>query len=328
MEVSKRKIVCIGGGTGLSVMLRRLKNYFSDITAVVTVADDGGGSGILRNDLKMLPPGDIRQCIIALSESEPFMKELLMYRFCEGSLSGQSFGNLFLAAMNEISGGNFVDAVKRVSDVLRVKGRVLPVTEKDVRLNALMKDGTEVCGESNIGHATHEYGQKISKVFLTATNEGEKISPLPEVVEAIEEADLIILGPGSLYTSVIPNLLVPGVASAINSAKAQTVYISNIMTQPGETDGYTAYDHLKAIIKHSSEGFVDWCILNRANPDEKTLEKYENDGAKPVCCDTSKIEEKGIKVIKADLLSLNENGLVRHNSRALAEEIVKLAEKI
>ena len=328
MEVSEPKLVCIGGGTGLSVMLRRLKDVFPDITAVVTVADDGGGSGVLRNDLKMLPPGDIRQCIIALSETEPFMKELLMYRFNEGSLKGQSFGNLFLAAMNEISGGNFVDAVKRVSDVLRVKGKVLPVTEKDVCLNALLKNGTTVCGESNIGHATHEYKHKISKVYLTATNEGEEISPLPEVLDAIENADLIVLGPGSLYTSVIPNLLVPKIVDAVKNAKAKTVYINNIMTQPGETDGYTAYDHIEAILNHSCKGFVDYCIVNCGVADGEILGKYEADGAEMVERDIEKIKEKGIEVIETDLLGINDDGLIRHNSKALAKAIQDLVEKI
>ena len=328
MEVSNLKLVCIGGGTGLSVMLRKLKDIFPDVTAVVTVADDGGGSGVLRNDLKMLPPGDIRQCIIALSETEPFMKQLLMYRFNEGTLKGQSFGNLFLAAMNEISGGNFVDAVKRVSDVLRVKGKVLPVTEKDVCLNALMKNGKLICGESNIGHATHETKQKISKVYLTATNEGEEISPLPEVIDAIENADLIVLGPGSLYTSVIPNLLVPRIVETIKNAKAKTVYINNIMTQPGETDGYSAYDHVKAILKHSCEGFIDYCIVNRGIADTEILEKYIADGAEMVERDIERIKEKGIEVIETDLVGINDDGLIRHNSKALADAIKELTEKI
>lgn len=328
MEVSNLKLVCIGGGTGLSVMLRKLKDIFPDVTAVVTVADDGGGSGVLRNDLKMLPPGDIRQCIIALSETEPFMKELLMYRFNEGTLKGQSFGNLFLAAMNEISGGNFVDAVKRVSDVLRVKGKVLPVTEKDVCLNALMKNGVTICGESNIGHATHETKQKISKVYLTATNEGEEISPLPEVIEAIENADLIVLGPGSLYTSVIPNLLVPRIVDTIKNAKAKTVYINNIMTQPGETDGYSAYDHVKAILKHSCDGFIDYCIVNCGKADAEILKKYTADGAEMVERDIERIREKSIEVIETDLVGINDDGLIRHNSKALADAIKELTEKI
>ncbi len=320
-------LVCVGGGTGLSVMLRKLKKISSNITAVVTVADDGGGSGALRTDLNMLPPGDIRQCILALSQTEPLMKELLMYRFDQGSLSGQSFGNLFLAAMTGISGGNFVDGVRKVSDVLRVTGQVLPVTDRDVRLRAKLMNGMTVYGESNIGHSTHEYKSKITEVSLEPLDANGEIAPLPEVLTAIENADLIILGPGSLYTSVLPNLLVPGIAEAIHNAKAKVVYINNVMTQPGETDGYTAFDHVSAILKHTCPDFINYCIMNCGTAPKDLLFKYIEDGAAVVRGDIHKIRETGIEVILSDLIEINEQGLIRHNSQVLAETIEKLLPK-
>lgn len=320
-------IVCIGGGTGLSVMLRKLKKVSSNITAVVTVADDGGGSGMLRSDLNMLPPGDIRQCILALSQTEPLMKELLTYRFKSGSLSGQSFGNLFLAAMTGISNGNFVDAVRKVSDVLRVTGQVLPVTDRDVHLRATLLNGMTVYGESNIGHCTHQYKSKITEISLEPLDKNAEIAPLPEVLWAIDKADLIILGPGSLYTSVLPNLMVPKITDAIYNAKAKVVYINNIMTQPGETDGYTAFDHVNAILKHTRPDFIDYCIMNCGRVDKDLLFRYIEDGATVVRGDMHKIIECGIEVIQADLVEINEEGLIRHNSRTLSETIEKLLPK-
>ncbi len=326
-DIKNLNVVCVGGGTGLSVMLRKLKKVFSNITAVVTVADDGGGSGTLRTDLNMLPPGDIRQCILALSHTEPLMKELLMYRFDQGSLSGQSFGNLFLAAMTGISGGNFVDAVKKVGDVLNVTGQVLPVTDGDVRLKAKLMNGMTVYGESNIGHCTHEYKSKIAEVSLESLNGNHAIAPLPEVIEAIKNADLITLGPGSLYTSVLPNLLVPGITEAIQNSKARVIYINNVMTQPGETDGYTAFDHVNAILEHTCSNFIDTCIINCGNVSDNMLFKYIEDGASVVKGDTHKILEKGIEIVRADLMEIDDQGHIRHNSRVLAETIEKLLQK-
>ncbi len=321
------EIVCIGGGTGLSVILRKLKVLSPNITAVVTVADDGGGSGVLRSDLKMLPPGDIRQCILALSQTEPLMEELLMYRFNEGSLSGQSFGNLFLAAMTGISGGNFIDAVRKVSQVLKVTGKVLPVTDCDVCLCAALENGMTVCGESDIGHSTHKYKSKITDVFLKSVDENREIAPLPEVIEAIGKADIIVLGPGSLYTSILPNLMVPKITDAIHRAKAKVIYINNIMTQPGETDGYTASDHVNAILKHTCPDFIDYCIVNCGSVPKDLLFKYIEDGAGIVKSDADKIRAKGIEVIESDLVEINSMGLIRHNSAALAETIAKLTAK-
>ena len=237
-------IVAIGGGHGLSAMLRGLKRYTKFITAIVTVADDGGGSGMLREDLGMLPPGDIRNCIMSLANTEPTMQKLLNYRFTEGSLAGQSFGNLFLAAMNGIS-GSFDEAVHRMGDVLAITGRVLPVTNQDVRLEAEFHDGSRVLGESKIFYAKKINNSRIRKVRLVP----ERPAALPESVRAIREADIVVIGPGSLYTSIIPNFLVSGIADAVRQSRALKIYVLNIMTQDGETDGYDADDHVRAHVR-------------------------------------------------------------------------------
>ena len=240
------RIAAIGGGHGLSAMLRGLKAYTRDITAIVTVADDGGGSGMLREDLGMLPPGDIRNCIMALANTEPTMQQLLNYRFTDGSLAGQSFGNLFLAAMNGIS-GSFDEAVHRMGDVLAITGRVLPVTNQDVRLEAEFHDGSRILGESKIFYAKKINNSRIRKVRLVP----ERPAALPESVRAIREADIVVIGPGSLYTSIIPNFLVSGIADAVRQSRALKIYVLNIMTQDGETDGYDADDHVRAILEHA-----------------------------------------------------------------------------
>ena len=236
------KIVTIGGGTGTSTLLRGLKAYTSNITAIVTVADDGGGSGVLRNDLGMLPPGDIRNCMLALAETEPVLEKLLSYRFTEGSLKGQSFGNLFLAAMNGIS-GSFEQAVKYMGDVLAITGRIYPVTEDNIFLLAELEDGTQIRGESRIGSHNTTHPGKIKQVMLDKAS----VAPVKQAIDAIHEADVIVLGPGSLYTSIIPNLLVEGVTKAISESRAIKVYACNIMTQPGETEDYTVGDHIEVI---------------------------------------------------------------------------------
>ncbi|MEG1577850.1 MAG: YvcK family protein, partial [Oscillospiraceae bacterium] len=253
------KIVALGGGNGLSTMLRGLKTYTKNLTAIVTVADDGGGSGVLRQDLGMPPPGDIRNCMQALANVEPVMEQLLGYRFTEGSLRGQAFGNLLLAALNGIA-PSFDQAVARMSEVLAISGRVLPVTNADVALEATFENGTHVVGESVIAQFKKEQDCRITKVRLLP----EHPSALPQTLEAIGEADLIILGPGSLYTSVIPNLLVDGVGEAICHSKALKMYICNIMTQDGETEGMTASDHVAALLKHSAPGLLDVCLANSA----------------------------------------------------------------
>lgn len=325
--ISAPKIVSIGGGTGLSVLLRSLKRRTPNVTAVVTVADDGGGSGMLRRDLHMPPPGDIRNCILALAETEPVMERLLRYRFTEGSLKGQSFGNLFLAAMTGISSGNFVEAVQRVSEVLKVSGCVLPVTDANVELVATLRNGMRVSGESAIGHCTHVYGSKIAEVELE--NKFSKvpkveITPLPEVIEAINDADLITLGPGSLYTSIVPNLIVPGVANAIHNAKAPVVYINNIMTQPGETDGYTAREHYDAIISHTFPNFVNYCVINTGSIKKEVLFRYIEDGANIVKYTSDMFAKLPLTVIECDMVDREKTSSVRHNSEKLADVIMSL----
>lgn len=316
------KVVAIGGGTGLSVLLRGLKEYTSNITAIVTVADDGGGSGILREDLGMLPPGDIRSCILALANTEPTMEKLLQFRFKDGRLKGQNFGNLLIAAMNEIY-GSFELAIKEISNILAVTGKVLPMTLENVTLYAVLENGQIVKGESNIPLKNKELGSKIDHIYMEP-----KISlPLDEALEAIEEADLIVLGPGSLYTSVIPNLLVNNMVEKIYSSPAPKVYITNIMTQPGETDGYTVLDHVEAILKHSREDFLDYVIANIEKIPDSTLKKYIHDGSEPVILKVGEEEilnKKGIKLIKEKLVDVKKN-YIRHNSLKLSEILTYLA---
>ncbi len=311
-------IVCIGGGTGLSTMLRGLKLYTPNITAIVTVADDGGGSGVLREELGMLPPGDIRNCILSLSNIEPTMEKLFNYRFESGHLSGQSFGNLFLAAMNGIS-TSFDEAVTRMCDVLAITGRVLPVTNENVHLMAEFVNGETVVGESKIMNAKLFHDSKISKVSLIPENP----APLPATIEAIESADLIIFGPGSLYTSVIPNLLVDGIAEAVEKSKALKLYICNVMTQCGETENYLVSDHIKALFYHAGVKLFDICLANNMPAPPELLEKYGFEGAEQLFADKEEIEKMGITVYEAAVSGRDKN-LVRHNSRLLAREIMRI----
>jgi uncharacterized cofD-like protein len=312
------KIVAVGGGTGLSTMLRGLKQYSNNLTALVTVADDGGGSGVLREDLGMLPPGDIRNCILALADTEPIMQKLLQYRFQDGMLKGQSFGNLFLAAMDGIS-DSFEEAVKKMSDVLAVTGTVLPITLEDVRLCAETDNGNTILGEFNIGHRSENDRSPIKRVFLNQSN----VPPLNEAIEAIMDADIVVLGPGSLYTSIIPNLLVDGVCNALSDTRAIIVYVCNVMTQPGESEGYKLSDHIKAIERHSQKGLIDYCIVNTATIPEEMKERYRMDGAELVKVDFEIVKKMGIEIITGDFKGIN-NGYVRHDSNKLAKKIVEL----
>lgn len=247
------RIVCVGGGTGMPTMLRGLKAITADLSAVVTMADDGGSSGRIREEFGMLPPGDIRNNLVALAETEPLMRELFQYRFKEGSLEGHSFGNLFIVALTDIT-GSFEQAVRESSRVLAVQGRVLPTTLTNLTISAQMRDGTIVRGESNVGHS---HGQIVRMMAEPANAPG-----YVDALRAIEEAELIVLGPGSLFTSVIPNLLVPDVARAIADSPALKVYICNVATQAGETDGMTALDHVEALKRHGGNGLLDYCIIN------------------------------------------------------------------
>ena len=315
------KIVVIGGGTGLSTMLRGLKYYTTNITAIVTVADDGGGSGDLREDLGMLAPGDIRNCILALADTEPLMEELLQYRFTDGRLKNQSFGNLFLAAMDGIS-DNFEDAVQKMSSVLAVTGKVLPVTLDDMKLRAQLKNGQIVEGESIIPIETLAQKTSIQRLMI----EPENARALPDAIEAIQDADAVIIGPGSLYTSIIPNLLVKDISSALKRTKALKIYISNIMTQPGETDGFSVSDHVSTILAHTGNGVIDYVIGNVEPLEEELKNKYHKENSIPVLFDRKELEKLGVTAIEANLIKIKK-GLIRHDedylARVLAETIME-----
>jgi len=304
------KVVAIGGGTGLSMLLKGIKKYTNNITAVVTVGDDGGSSGRLREDMGILPPGDIRNCIAALADDDSLITELFQYRFKKGTgLEGHSFGNLFLSVLCEITGDMF-NAVKESSKVLNIRGRVLPSTLDDMRLVAQMEDGRIIQGESNIPEA----GGRIKRLFC----EPENPKALKEVIDAIKSADIILMGPGSLYTSVIPNLLIDEIALTISKSKAHKAYVCNVMTQPGETDGYTVSDHVKAILKHAKyENIIDTVFINNELPENLT-EKYEQAGSYPVKYDKEEIKKLKLKVIGRKLIEEDKEGFVRHSYMRLA----------
>lgn len=307
------KIVAVGGGTGLSTLLLGIKKYTNNITAIVSVGDDGGSSGRLREELGILPPGDIRHCITALADDEDLVNKLFKYRFDNGEgLEGHSFGNLFITAMCDIT-GDMVRAVKESSKVLSIRGRVLPATLDDMRLAAEMDDGTIVHGESNISEA----GKKIKRLF----SEPADCKALEDVLVAIAQADLIILGPGSLYTSVIPNLLVKEISQAIAASKAKKIYVCNVMTQPGETDNYSVSDHLNALIQHSgSNKIVDTVMVNDYLP-KQSLEVYQAKNSYPVKIDEDVIKKMGIKIYKKCVINLEEGKFLRHSPRNLARAI-------
>lgn len=316
-ENNEAKVVVIGGGTGLSTMLRGLKQYTSHITAIVTVGDDGGGSGKLREDLGMLPPGDIRNCILALADTEPLMEDLLQYRFTEGSLKGQCFGNLFLAAMAGIS-ENFEDAVQKMSSVLAVKGKVLPVTLDDMKLIAELENGEIIEGESKIPSEVIVRNTRIKKIAIKPID----AKPLEEAIKAINNADVIIMGPGSLYTSIIPNLLVKGIPEAICKSPAKKVYISNVMTQPGETDGFKVSNHLKVLMDYGVAENIDYVIANNGIIPPDIKEKYARENAELVVLDYENISNLNVNVIEADLIKITKR-YVKHNAEKLAELIMK-----
>jgi uncharacterized cofD-like protein len=301
-------MVALGGGTGLSSLLKGLKELPVDLTAIVTVTDDGGSSGRLRKELQILPPGDIRNCLVALSRSESLLSRLFQYRFAEGGeIEGHSFGNLFIAAITGVI-GDFGNAVREASNILAIKGHVIPVTTDNVQLAARFIDNSEIVGETSIsGH-----GQRIASMALIP----EKPRVNPEAVSAIEDANLIVLGPGSLFTSVIPNLLVPGVSEKINEARARVVYICNVMTQPGETDEFNAYDHVKAIFDQTSLKRIDIVVVNSRRAAKPLMARYESKRQFWVPPTVKKIEDLGIRVVATDLLL--ESDLLRHNPTLLA----------
>lgn len=308
------RIVAIGGGTGLSTMLRGLKHHTENVTAVVTVADDGGSSGILCENYGMLPPGDVRNCVNALSEVDPEIGEILNFRFKSGVFDGHSLGNIILAAINENS-PDFETAVKRFSKMAGVVGRVCPVTNEKVVLNAQLKDGTIITGESAIGMHRHE--QPIERVFLTP-----KASAVDTVIRAINEADIIVMGPGSLYTSIIPNFLVDGVVDAIHKSNAVKIYVCNLMEQEGETEGYSVGDHLAAIEKHSYEGIADVVLANSAEIPEEIKERYSLQYASRVRIDAEEVMKHSRLYVGN--LAIIKDGQIRHNFSRLARVIMNI----
>lgn len=321
-EKYEPKVVVVGGGTGLSILLKGLKKFTPNITAIVTVADDGGGSGVLREDLGMLPPGDIRACMLALANTEPTMEKLFQYRFQDGMLKGQSFGNIFIAAMNGIY-GNFETAIKEASNVLAITGKVYPMTLDNVKIKAELYNGKMVEGESHISIESTKEKSKIKRVSI----EPEIISPLPEALISIKEADIIVLGPGSLYTSVIPNLLVQDIVEAICESSAPKAYIVNVMTEPGETDDYKVLDHVEAILDHSREDILNYVIANTEDVPIETLKKYIHDGSVPVKIQKSDekiLAKKGITLIANSLIDIKKD-YIRHDNIKLSKLLVHLA---
>ena len=306
------KVVAIGGGTGLSTLLRGLKKYNVDITAIVTVADDGGSSGKLRTELGVLPPGDIRNCLVALAEEENLITKLFQYRFPKkGGLSNHSFGNLFITALTSISGG-FDKAISNAADVLAIKGKVLPISLDNVKLKATLVDGKIINGESKISKSK----SAISTVEIAPKNAAVE----KNVVNSILKADFILLGPGSLYTSVIVNLLFNGVVSALKKSKAKKIYISNIMTQSGETTNFSLSDHLNAIEKHSYKGILDYVLINTGKIPVNIERRYAKYGSVPV--KTDKLFNKKIKIIKKDFVSKTQ--YAHHDFTKLAKAVYNI----
>ena len=307
-------ITVVGGGTGLSVLLRGMKEVTRNVTAVVTVADDGGSSGRLREEFNVIPPGDLRNCLVALADTEPMMEKLFQYRFTGNSdLAGHSFGNLFITAMTEVT-GDIEQALKESSRVLAVKGRVFPATTAKVRLSATMDDGSIVDGESQIP-LVHK---RIKRVHIFP----RQVEAVPSTLKAIREAEVIVLGPGSLYTSVIPNLLVEDIAREIRESSAIKIYICNVMTQPGETDDYTASMHVRALIEHGGNGIVDYVLVNNKPISQEMQEHYAREGQYPVLVDENAIADLGVKCFKADIIY--DSKMIHHDSLKLAHQVMEI----
>jgi uncharacterized cofD-like protein len=319
------RVVAIGGGTGLSMLLRGLKHYVArrrqetdrhpigDLAAIVTVTDDGGSSGRLRREYSVLPPGDIRNCMVALSQDEALLGRLFQYRFQEGrGLRGHSFGNLFLTALSHVT-GDFAEAVRVSGEVLAIRGRIFPATLQNVSLQAVMTDGKTVTGETRIAKS----GKNIRRLRL----QPRRVRPLPEVLEAIKQADLILIGPGSLYTSILPNLLVSGVAEEIESSSATRVYIANLMTQPGETEGYSLGDHVRTIYQHTRRKLFDWVVASNQIISPGVARRYSAQGAEPVRVDTGELQRIGVRCLFDNLLE--EHEVVRHDAARLSKLLIE-----
>ncbi len=323
------RVVSLGGGTGMSTLLAGLKRFvvpplaqtaqpIEKLTAVVAVTDDGGSSGRLRDEFQILPPGDVRNCIVALSDHTALLSQLFQFRFNgNGQLGGHSLGNLLLTALTEVQ-GDFLKAIRAASDVLAIRGTILPATMQNVHLVADLADGTRVRGESRIARAA----APISAVRL----EPSDCRPLPETLAAIRTADLITIGPGSLFTSIVPNLLVPGVAAAVRTSRALKVFVCNVMTQPGETPGFTASDHLRRVMEICGPGLVDVALVNSARPSAAALRKYRLDGAQPVAVDLARFRPLGVSVHTRRVMGEDgdEGPVVRHDPDGLARRILSL----
>jgi uncharacterized cofD-like protein len=321
------KVVAIGGGTGLSTLLRGLKAfvpvrsdttlvapYISNLTAVVTVTDDGGSSGRLRKDLGVLPPGDIRNCILALSEDEQLLARLFQYRFTSGELEGHNFGNLFLTALSSIT-GDFAEAVKLSSGILKARGEIVPSTTSNVQLDAFMDDGSRVRGETSISASR----RRIVHINLVPAN----VRPLPQTLRALAEADLITIGPGSLFTSLVPNLLVNGIPEAIAASNAMKAYIGNLMTQANESLGMTASDHIRVLFEHAKRKVFDYALLN-TTPVPKSLKMaYAAEQAEPIVNDLERIRELGVEPILGEYL--DDNVVARHNCARIARDLIEFS---
>jgi uncharacterized cofD-like protein len=310
------KITALGGGTGLAALLRGLKREEVELAAIVTVADDGGSSGRLRRELGVLPPGDIRSCLVALADDESLIGRLFQHRFATGDLRGHSFGNLFLAALSEVT-GSFEQAIEESSHVLKVRGRVLPSTLSEVRLWAERASGERVCGESAISAGVGP----CRRVWL------EPMSPPAHVpaVQAVADADVVLLGPGSLFTSVLPHLAVPGLARALAESSACKVYVCNVMTQPGETDGFDAVDHLRPLLE-AAPGAVDVVLVHEGPLDPVAVARYEAESQQPVVVDEEALASLGVRVVGADLAERGQ--AVRHRPDALAEAVLGLVKDL
>ncbi|TAM40229.1 YvcK family protein [bacterium] len=313
------RIVALGGGTGLSVLLSGLKAYSSNISAVVTVADDGGSSGRLRQQFDVLPPGDIRNCLVALADAPVLMRDLFQFRFDKNSeFSGHSFGNLFLTVMTRLT-GDFEKAIKETSKVLALRGQVIPSTLDNVKLVAHYQDGSTVVGENLI--------PKEMKPINRVTLSPERPSATPDALRAVKEAQIIVLGPGSLYTSIIPNLLIKEITQAVAESGAIKVYVCNVMTQPGETDNYSVSDHVRALSSHSLPRILDYCLVNNGEVPQEVLKRYSKQNSQLVVNDRKKVESMGYRVVEDDF-TMVQDGVIRHDSEKLARIILSFIEEI
>lgn len=309
------QVVVLGGGTGMPVLLRGLKNHPLNLSAIVTVADDGGSSGRLRSEMAIPAPGDIRNVIAALSDAEPMLLDLFQHRFVNGNgLSGHAMGNLLLAAMTSVT-GDFYNGIKEISRVLNVKGRIYPIANQNMELHAEMEDGEIISGESNIPKTN----KRIKRIFLSP----EPILPLPEAIDAIKHADLVVVAPGSLYTSTLPNMILPQISDALRDTKAKVVYVCNVMTQKGETSGYTAGDHVQAILDHVGKGCIHSVIVHNKTIDDNLRALYAEENSEPVIYDIKRLKSMGVEVIEEDIVDSTKK-MLRHDTDKIANLLYSL----